>query len=102
VESGEELFRALGDPTRRSILDELHERDDQTLFEICARLTTKHGIASTRQAISQHLEVLEVAGLVKSRREGRFKLHQLDTTPLQQIVERWPPPAARTVRRKAK
>jgi DNA-binding transcriptional ArsR family regulator len=102
VERGEELFRALGDPTRRAILDELHERDDQTLFEVCARLTTKHGIASTRQAISQHLEVLEAAGLVISRREGRFKLHLLDTTPLQQIVERWPPPAPRADRRKAK
>jgi DNA-binding transcriptional ArsR family regulator len=96
VERGEDLFRALGDPTRRAILDELHERDGQTLFEICARLTTKHGIASTRQAISQHLEVLEAAGLVISRREGRFKLHQLDTIPLQQIVQRWPPPAPRT------
>ncbi len=85
-----DLYRALADPTRRAIMDELLERDDQTLFEICARLATKHGLGSTRQAISQHLEVLEAAGLVNSRRESRFKLHSLDTTPLRSITERWP------------
>ncbi len=78
-------------------MDELLERDDQTLFELCARLASKHGLGSTRQAISQHLEVLEAAGLVKSRRESRFKFHSLDTTPLRTITERWPVP-----RRKAK
>ena len=78
-------------------MDELLERDDQTLFELCARLATKHGLGSTRQAISQHLEVLEAAGLVNSRRESRFKFHSLDTTPLRSIAERWPVP-----RRKAK
>ena len=71
-------------------MDELLERDDQTLFELCARLANKHGLGSTRQAISQHLEVLEAAGLVNSRRESRFKFHSLDTTPLQSITERWP------------
>jgi len=54
-------FRALADPTRRLILDELAERDGQTLFEICARLANRHGVASSRQAISQHLDVLEAA-----------------------------------------
>ena len=78
-------------------MDELLERDDQTLFELCARLATKHGLGSTRQAISQHLEVLETAGLVNSRRESRFKFHSLDTSPLRSITERWPVP-----RRKAK
>ena len=73
-------------------MDELLERDDQTLFELCARLATKHGLASTRQAISQHLDVLEAAGLVRSRRESRFKFHSLDTTPLRAITERWPLP----------
>ena len=92
MESDAELFRALSDPTRRIILDELRERNDQTLFEICARLATKHGLSSTRQAISQHLEVLEAAGLVVSHREGRFKFHHLDTIPLQTIVDRWPSP----------
>ena len=73
-------------------MDELLERDDQTLFELCARLATKHGLASTRQAISQHLDVLEAAGLVRSRRESRFKFHSLDTTPLRSITERGPVP----------
>jgi DNA-binding transcriptional ArsR family regulator len=84
-----ELFKALADHTRRRILDELTERDGQTLFEICARLANRHGIASSRQAISQHLELLEAAGLVRSRREGRYKFHHLDTTPLRVVVERW-------------
>ena len=59
-------------------MDELTDRDGQTLFEICARLSLKHGLSSSRQAISQHLEVLEEAGLVISRREGRYKLHHFD------------------------
>jgi DNA-binding transcriptional ArsR family regulator len=84
------LFKALADPTRRVILDELTEKDGQTLFEICGRLTMKHGLSSSRQAISQHLAVLEEAGLVNTRREGRYKFHHLDTTPLRSIVERWP------------
>jgi DNA-binding transcriptional ArsR family regulator len=85
-----DVFRALADPTRRAILDELTDRDGQTLFELCARLTTKHGRSSTRQAISQHLEVLEAAGLVHTRREGRYKFHDLDTAPLREITDRWP------------
>ena len=71
-------------------MDELLERDNQTLFELCARLASKHGLASTRQAISQHLEVLEAAGLVDVRREGRYKFHSLNTTPLRAIAQRWP------------
>lgn len=85
-----DIFRALGDPTRRAILDELTEKDGQTLFEICARLTMRHGLGSSRQAISQHLDVLEGAGLIVTRREGRYKFHHVDTTPLQEIVNRWP------------
>ena len=84
------LFKALADPTRRAILDELTDKDGQTLFEICARLSMKHGLGSSRQAISQHLAVLEEAGLVISRRDGRYKFHHLDTSPLRSIVERWP------------
>jgi len=84
-----DVFKALADPTRRAILDELQERNGQTLFELIARLISKHGLGSTRQAVSQHLEVLEAAGLVRSRREGRYKFHDLDTSPLQAIVERW-------------
>ena len=85
-----DVFKALADPTRRAILDELQERNGQTLFELCVRLTTRHGFGSTRQAVSQHLDVLEAAGLVITRREGRYKFHDLDTTPLRAIAERWP------------
>lgn len=85
-----DVFDALAAPARRAILDELHERNDQTLFELCSRLVMRHGLGLTRQAISQHLEVLESAGLVSTRREGRYKFHRLDTAPLRSIVERWP------------
>ena len=85
-----DVFKALSDPTRRAILDELRARDGQTLFELCVRLINNHGSSSTRQAISQHLDVLEDAGLVRTRREGRYKFHDLDTGPLREIAERWP------------
>ena len=84
-----DVFHALAAPARRAILDELHDRDGQTLFELCTRLTMKHGLGLSRQAISQHLDVLESAGLVSSEREGRYKFHHLDRTPLKEIVERW-------------
>lgn len=84
-----DVFKALADSTRRIILDELTEQDGQTLFELCSRLSMKHGLGSTRQAISQHLDVLEAAGLVRVRREGRYKFHHLDTAPLREIQERW-------------
>jgi DNA-binding transcriptional ArsR family regulator len=85
-----DVYRALADPTRRAILDELQGRDGQTLFELCARLVNRQGIASTRQAISQHLAVLEEAGLVTTHREGRYKFHHLDPAPLREIHDRWP------------
>ncbi|MGV9349020.1 ArsR/SmtB family transcription factor [Streptomyces spiralis] len=85
----DDVFKALSDPTRRTILDELTERNGQTLFEICARLSMKHGLGLSRQAVSQHLAVLEAAGLVTTRREGRYKFHNLTTEPLEQIVSRW-------------
>lgn len=84
------MFKALADPTRRAILDELTDRDGQTLFELCSRLTMAHAVTSSRQAISQHLDVLESAGLVRSTRDGRYKFHFLDTTPLRDIGRRWP------------
>ena len=87
------MFKALADPSRRAILDELTERDGQTLFELCSRLATKHALGSTRQAISQHLDVLESAGLVTTRRDGRYKFHHLDTAPLREIADRWSIPA---------
>jgi DNA-binding transcriptional ArsR family regulator len=93
-----DIYKALADPTRRAILDELSERDGQTLFELCSRLATKHGLSSSRQAISQHLEVLESAGLVMTRRQGRYKFHHLDTTPLETILQRWRPTRGRSSR----
>jgi DNA-binding transcriptional ArsR family regulator len=84
-----DVFKALADPTRRTILDELADRDDQTLFEICSRLLTKHRLDSTRQAISQHLDVLEAAGLIEVRREGRYKFHSINRGPLEHIADRW-------------
>jgi DNA-binding transcriptional ArsR family regulator len=84
-----DVFRALADPTRRLIIDELNERDGQTLFELCTRLISRHGVASSRQAISQHLDVLEEAGLVRAHREGRTKVHHLDTGPIHDAVGRW-------------
>jgi len=90
--------RQVADPTRRAILDELSERDGQTLFELCSRLATKHGLGSSRQAISQHLEVLESAGLVMTSRQGRYKFHHLDTTPLETILQRWRPTRGRSSR----
>jgi DNA-binding transcriptional ArsR family regulator len=84
-----DVYQALADPTRRKILDELAGRDGQTLFEICSRLAMKHRLTSSRQAISQHLDVLEAAGLIVTRREGRYKFHHLDTRPLEHIADRW-------------
>jgi DNA-binding transcriptional ArsR family regulator len=90
-----DVFKALADPTRRKILDELSERNGQTLFEICSRLATRHQLGSSRQAISQHLDVLEAAGLIESRREGRYKFHDLDKRPLERIADRWLEPSRR-------
>ncbi len=84
-----DIFEALAADARRAILDELHQRDGQALYELCARLTMKHGLEISRQAVSQHLAVLEAAGLVRTRREGRYKFHHIDRTPLRQVTERW-------------
>ena len=83
------MFDALAAPARRAILDVLSERDDQTLFELCGRLASEHQIGLTRQAISQHLTVLEEVGLVRARRNGRYKFHSIDTAPLLAAVSRW-------------
>ena len=93
-----DVFKALADASRRRILDELTERDGQTLFEICSRLSTKHQLGSSRQAISQHLELLEAAGLIETRREGRFKFHYLNTRPLEHIADRWLKPGSQELR----
>lgn len=84
-----DVFEALAAPARRAILDELVDRNGQTLFELCARLAMKHGLTLTRQAISQHLGVLESAGLLTTERQGRYKFHYLNKAPLKSIVTRW-------------
>ena len=63
--------------------------DGQTLFELCARLVMKHDLGLTRQAISQHRDVLEAVGLITTRRERRYTFHYLDTGPLKTIAHRW-------------
>jgi uncharacterized protein YndB with AHSA1/START domain/DNA-binding transcriptional ArsR family regulator len=77
------VFRALADPTRRSLLDELHERDGQSLSELEARLPM------TRFGVMKHLKVLEQAGLVVTRRRGREKLHHLNPVPIRLVHDRW-------------
>lgn len=85
-----DVYKAIADETRRALLDELLERDEQTLFELCSKLAMRHHLTPSRQAVSQHLEVLESCGLVRSERRGRYKFHTIDTSPLAQIAERWP------------
>jgi uncharacterized protein YndB with AHSA1/START domain/DNA-binding transcriptional ArsR family regulator len=77
------VFKALADPTRRLLLDRLHQRNGQTLGELCTDL------GMTRQAATQHLDVLEAANLVATLRRGREKLHHLNPVPLHEIQERW-------------
>jgi DNA-binding transcriptional ArsR family regulator len=86
-----DIFDALAAPARRAILDALAERDVQTLFELCNRLRYDHDLILTRQAVSQHLQVLEEVGLIRTHREGRYKFHSLNPAPLAQIAERWTP-----------
>ncbi len=85
-----DVYKAIAEPVRRIILDELVAKNGQTLFELCTRLTVTHERTLTRQAISQHLDVLEAAGLIHTRREGRCKFHDVDTAPLAAIATRWP------------
>ena len=96
IERVSDVFEAIAVPARRAILDELVDRDGQTLFELCTRLAMKHQIGLTRQAISQHLDVLESAGLVTTIRQGKFKFHHVHTEPLGAIAERWPKPDKRS------
>jgi len=79
----DKVFKALGDPSRRQLLDRLHARNGQTLGELCEHLDM------TRQAATQHLGVLEAANLVVTIWRGREKLHYLNPVPLQDIYERW-------------
>ena len=83
-----DIFRALDDETRRLVLDELATGDGKTLFEICSMLAMRHGLGLTRQAISQHLAVLESAGLIRTERRGRSKFHYFTPEPLTEISRR--------------
>src|SRR3954471_21574063 len=79
----DEVFRALADPTRRSLLDELYREDGQTLSALEGRLPM------TRFGVMKHLKLLEEAGLVATRRRGREKLHFLNPVPIRLIHDRW-------------
>ncbi|MEL6946122.1 MAG: SRPBCC domain-containing protein [Pseudomonadota bacterium] len=85
------VFKALSDETRRTMLDLLHQKDGQTLSELDQAIA-RHGTDMTRFGIMKHLKVLEAAGLVISRKQGRFKYHHLNAIPLQEVVDRWVDP----------
>ena len=82
----DDAFRAIADPTRRALIEELHERNDQSLFELCARLMTGRETTVTRQAVSKHIAVLEEAGLISVRKLGRTNIHHLDTSRLADVA----------------
>jgi DNA-binding transcriptional ArsR family regulator/uncharacterized protein YndB with AHSA1/START domain len=83
------IFKALADPTRRDLLDRLRQRDGQTLTELESVLNM------TRFGVMKHLDVLEGANLVVTRKVGRFKYHYLNTAPVQELVDRWIEPITR-------
>lgn len=83
VKSSDRVFKALADPSRRKLLDLLYAENGQTLSELCAHLSM------TRQAVTQHLGLLEAAHLVTIQWRGREKLHYLNPVPLEEIYERW-------------
>jgi DNA-binding transcriptional ArsR family regulator len=83
MDDGDKVFRALADPTRRHLLDQLFERDGRTLTEL------EEGLEMTRFGVMKHLRVLEEAGLVVHRRSGREKLHYLNPVPIRLIHDRW-------------
>jgi DNA-binding transcriptional ArsR family regulator len=78
-----DVFRALGDPSRRRLLDSLNAREGQSLSELCA------GLNLTRQSVSKHLAVLERANLIATVRRGREKLHYLNPAPINEIAGGW-------------
>ncbi|MGH7762026.1 MAG: ArsR/SmtB family transcription factor [Candidatus Dormibacteraceae bacterium] len=82
--SDDAVFKALADPSRRLLLDQLFQRDGRTLGQLEAELP-----AMTRFGVMKHLKVLEAAGLVVTRRAGRAKFHYLNSVPVQQIYDRW-------------
>ena len=83
------IFKALGDSTRRLIVDELAERNEQTLYELTVRLISKHELSISRQAIAKHLSVLEEAGLVQSMRKGKYRVLVFNNEPLKNLLKGW-------------
>lgn len=81
--SMDRVFKALADPTRRTLLDRLHTENGQALGKLCEYLSM------SRQAVSQHLAILEEAQLVVTIWHGREKLHYLNPAPIHEIYERW-------------
>ena len=79
----DKVFKALGDPTRRKLLDLLCEKNGQTLSQLCENLDM------ARQSATQHLGILEDANLVSTVRRGREKLHFINPVPINDIAERW-------------
>jgi DNA-binding transcriptional ArsR family regulator len=79
----DKVFKALGDPTRRRLLDLLHEKNGQTLGQLCENLDM------ARQSATQHIDLLEAANLVSTVKRGREKLHFINPVPLHDIYERW-------------
>src|SRR5262245_34449837 len=77
------VFKALADPTRRTLLDRLYAKNGQTLNELCEQF------GMTRQAVTQHLALLEAANLVVTIWRGREELHYLNPAPIDEIYERW-------------
>lgn len=83
------VFRALADDTRLLILDELRKRNDQTLFELCARLFEEYAVTLSRQGITRHLNKLEQAGLIETAWRGRTKVHSLTARSLTAAINPW-------------
>ncbi|SOC19523.1 DNA-binding transcriptional ArsR family regulator [Ureibacillus xyleni] len=83
------IFKALADSNRRLILDELSESNEMTLYELTARLIMKHNLAISRQGIAKHLSLLEDAGLVLSKREGKYRVLLFNKEPLENLLENW-------------
>ncbi len=79
----DKVFKALADPRRRELLDLLHEKTGQTLWQLCEYLDI------TRQTVTRHLKLLEDANLVVTIRRGNAKLHFLNPVPIQELSERW-------------
>lgn len=70
-------------------MDELSERNDLTLYELTTRLIMKHNLAISRQAIAKHLSALEAAGLVNSKRKGKYRVLNFNREPLENLLEGW-------------